>query len=1112
MKEVKVWKEKTKIPTYPVGNPEKYPIFVEKRVYQGSSGAVYPYPIIEKISDNKIDREYLGVFLENEYVKIMILPEIGGRVQMAYDKIKKRHFVYHNEVIKPALVGLTGPWISGGIEFNWPQHHRPTTFDPVDFYFEENNDGSATIWCNEVERMSYTKGLIGFTLYPDKTYLELTVKLYNKSSFPQTFLWWANPALKVNDHYQSVFPPDIHAVFDHGKRDVSTFPVATGTYYKVDYSPGTDISKFKNIPVPTSYMGINSKYDFLGGYENDTKAGLLHVANHHISPGKKQWTWGNSEFGEAWNRNLTDQDDHYVELMCGVYTDNQPDFTWLMPNEEKSFQQYFMPYRDIGIVKNATRDIMINLGVESDNIRIRVYTTSKYPGCKIALYDAEKIIFTDAYDASPLTSYDNTFQYPEPDKSHLKLLVLDQNDEELITWIRGKENNSSEIPEPAKAALKPQEIEGIEELYLTGLHLEQYRHATFNPLDYYREALRRRPSDARNNNALGLWYLRRGRFKKAEKHFKKTIQSLTKYNPNPYDGETFYNLGLSYQYQRKFEKAYDSFYKSIWNASCKNAGYFHLTQIDCVNKKWESALENINHSISSNTNDHKAIHLKLVILRKLGRTDEAKILAKQLVSKDPFEFGVFYEAYLLSRDGSYLEILHKRIRTNIHNYIEYSLDYAHAGLYDEAIDLLTKGIEQSKTDYPMAWYYLSLFNFYKNDLDKAEINSQKAANCSPDYCFPNRIDDLLALENTVKINFSDAKAHYYLGNYWYNAKQYKKAVKAWETSLDLDKKFAGTYRNLSFAYYNKLQLPEKAVTFLEKAFSLDPNSRILMELDQLYKRLNKSNEYRLKLLQKNFNLVKERDDLYLEIITLYNTQKKYDKALKLLKEHKFHPWEGGEGKVIKQYTTSLIELAKFEIEKHHFDKAREYLMYALNFPENLGEEKLYGALENDIYYWLGLVEEKSKNIQKATKFWKIASEGALEPHLPLYYNDSDSEKIFYKGLALLKLNNPSEAKNLFNSLIEYGKKNANKDITIDYFAISLPNLTIWEDDLNYRNFIYCNYLIGLGFLGLGDLQKAEEQFKIVLKGEDAHFGARIHMENILNISDEQSDPPDPQKI
>ena len=169
----KAWKEQVVIPTYEAGTPEKNPIFLEKRVYQGSSGVVYPYPVIEKIADEKTDHTYNAVFLENEYIKVMILPELGGRVQMAYDNIKQRHFVYYNHVVKPALVGLAGPWISGGIEFNWPQHHRPSTFMPVDTTIEEHADGSVTVWVNEMERMFHQKGMAGFTLRPGCAYLEI---------------------------------------------------------------------------------------------------------------------------------------------------------------------------------------------------------------------------------------------------------------------------------------------------------------------------------------------------------------------------------------------------------------------------------------------------------------------------------------------------------------------------------------------------------------------------------------------------------------------------------------------------------------------------------------------------------------------------------------------------------------------------------------------------------------------------------------------------------------------------------------------------------------------------------------------------------------------------
>ena len=526
---VKVWRDIITIPTYEVGKPEKNPMFLEKRVYQGSSGVVYPYPVIESISDEKTDKDYLAIWLENEYIKVMVLPELGGRVQMAYDKIKKRHFIYYNHVVKPALVGLAGPWISGGIEFNWPQHHRPTTFMPVDTCIEEGDDGSITVWVSEMEKMFHQKGMAGFTLRPGCAYLEIKGRLYNRTDVPQTFLWWANPAVEVNDAYQSVFPPDINAVFDHGKRAVSSFPIATGTYYKMDYSAGVDISNYKNIYVPTSYMGVNSRFNFEGGYENDTQAGMLHVASHHFSPGKKQWTWGNGDFGRAWDRNLTDEiidnsqltmdngqlaihnsqltvdneatsdsegDEFsfsaikeqlrpgfrpYIELMAGVYTENQPDFAWLMPYEEKTFTQYFMPYRELGVVKEASKDLIFNINeAGSGKVEFKLFATNKQNVSLILRNDNGEVYYAKDVTLSPENVLVETVdvkgaKFGEITFEAVKTFLYGKRT--VLCW-HAEDDEIRPIPDSAEAALLPEQIKTNEQLYLTGLHLEQYRHAT----------------------------------------------------------------------------------------------------------------------------------------------------------------------------------------------------------------------------------------------------------------------------------------------------------------------------------------------------------------------------------------------------------------------------------------------------------------------------------------------------------------------------------------------------------------------------------------------------------------------------------------------------------
>jgi tetratricopeptide (TPR) repeat protein len=1095
---VQVWQESVIIPTYGIGEPDKNPMFFEKRVYQGSSGVVYPNPVIEKIYDDKSDKTYNGLFLENEYLKIMILPELGGRVQMAWDKIKQRHFIYYNQVIKPALVGLCGPWISGGIEFNWPQHHRPSTFEPVDWSIEEHEDGSKTIWVNEVERMFRTKGMAGFRLYPGKAYLEINVKLFNRTALPQTFLWWANPAVKVNDHYQSVFPPDVNAVFDHGKRDVSSFPIATGTYYKVDYSPGTDISRYKNIPVPTSYMAINSDYDFVGGYEHDTQAGVLHVANHHVSPGKKQWTWGHSDFGKAWDRNLTDEDGPYIELMTGVFTDNQPDFSWLMPYEEKTFTQYFMPYRELGVVKNASKDILVNVEKEQDALTIKVFATSKQSQQVLNLFKGDHMLLEQMVDLSPEQVYTHTLPVTaDTTPDNILLIITDVSGKERLRYEPLK-NRQNEFPEPAKAALPPAQVANNEQLFLTGQHLEQYRHATYSPVPYYEEALRRDPNDIRNNNALGCWYLRRGQFATSEPYFRKAIETLTQRNPNPYDGEPHYNLGLCLKFQGRSKEAYGVFYKATWNHAWQDSAYFSVAQIDVANGHYGKALEHLQWALDRNARNSKAWALKATALRKSNQFDKALQVCTEGLERDAFNLSLHFEQYKMG-EATALEQLTQKARGYAHNYIEYALDYAAAGLFEDAIEFFQLYLDSSKTNqYTMVWYYMGWLYYELNKIDKAKDYFQKGAQADSRLCFPNRLEDIAVLQLATALHATDAKAPYYLGNLWYDKKQYDDAIAQWELSAKRDNRFPTVFRNLGIAYFNKRNEAEKALYCYEQAYTLDTtDARVLMELDQLYKRLNKDINGRLQFLEQHINVVEKRDDLYLERAALYNFSGEHSKAWQLIMDRKFHPWEGGEGKVSGQYIYSLVEIAKECIRQSQYPKAIELLEQAQVYPENLGEGKLFGAKENDIFYWLGVVYEQTGNDKKANAFFSKATDGLSEPTAAMFYNDQPPDKIFYQGMAWKKLGNKEKAQTIFTRLIEYGKTHRTDEVKIDYFAVSLPDLLIFEDDLNIRNQVHCDYIMGLGYLGLSKTEEATACFEKVLARDNMHFGARTHWQMII---------------
>jgi hypothetical protein len=1099
---VKAWQENIIIPTYKIGEPNKNPMFLEKRVYQGSSGVVYPHPVIDKVYDEKENKTYNALFLENEYLKVMILPELGGRIQMAYDKTNDYHFIYYNQVVKPALVGLAGPWISGGIEFNWPQHHRPSTFEPVDYKITSNEDGSETVWVNEYEKMFGTKCALGFTLHPDKAYIELSAKLHNRTSFPQTFLWWANPAVSVDEHYQSVFPPDVTAVYDHGKRDVSTFPIAKGTYYKVDYSPGTDISVYTNIPVPTSYMAVGSEFNFVGGYHHHKKAGLLHVANRHVSPGKKQWTWGCGEFGLAWDKQLTDTDGPYFELMCGMFTDNQPDFSWIMPNEVRTFTQYFMPYKNIGMVKNASVEAAVNLDIANNQAHIQVYATSKRT-VDIQLNYKGKSIYRKSTSVSPKNTFDAKVELTDlhgiPQDYHIQ--VLSQSGECLIEYTPIKRKEDA-VPDPAKPIGEPKNLATTEDLYLAGLHLEQYRHATYSAEDYYLEALRRDASDLRCNNALGLLYLRKGNAIKAESYFRAAIQKLYKHNTNPYIGEALYNLGLTLVQLDRSEEAYGYFYKSTWNAAQQDVAYYELACIDVTNKNWKEALDHINISINRNYTSPKSRALKAMILRKMGSIDQAIMFANESISLDEFDFTSRYELYLstlakgdVAQIEKILETLKKLMRDVPYTYTEIAIEYISANQFPEAAAIL-KLIAENTND-PIILYYLA-YCVDKTD-ESAEGYLKKAFECSPDAVFPNRILDVKILNYAIEKNANDYKAHYYLGNYHYAKREYPIAIQHWEASVALNGGFPTSRRNLAIAYYNKLDKKVEALNHFEIAFESDTtDSRVLFELDQLYKRALKSPEERLQVLEAHPDLINDRDDLYTEYVNLHLITGRYEDGLRLLQNRNFHPWEGGEGKVSSLHVQLNLAIAIELMEKDQDEEALKHIDAAYIYPENLGEGKLYGAQENDINYYKGCVLSKLGREEEAKSYWLQSTRGLKEPAQAFFYNDQQPDKIFYQGLSYLKLEDEKSANECFSNLIAYGEKHQNDKIKMDFFAVSLPDLMIFDDDLSTLNYIHCQYLIALGQLGKKDFADSSKTFDKIFLHDLNHNGSRFHIQTFLN--------------
>lgn len=1099
MNKVIAIKQDLVLPTYKPGKPDINPVFFEKRVFQGSSGKVYPLPIIDKVNNTKEDIRYSSVVLENDFVRLVMLPEIGGRVFEAQDKTNNNYnYFYQQKVIKPALVGLAGPWISGGIEFNWPQHHRPGTYLPSDVYIEEETDGACTVWMSEYDPMYRLKGMHGIRIRPDSALVELRGRLFNRTPLTQTFLWWANIAVEVHEDYQSFFPPDVNYVADHAVRAQSSYPLAENYYYGIPYHKRhgrNDLRKYDHIPVPTSYMVCETKYNFFGGYDFKADGGFVHVANRHIAPGKKQWTWGSEAFGRAWDRELTDEGGPYFELMCGVYTDNQPDFAYLLPYETKTFSQFWWSYKALGPVQNANKDLAIRLEIQQGNkLDLGVVASRKFDNLTFTLKTGNEEKVFVGQNVSPEKPWkENTIKIETGEENAVSLIVADEEGRELIAYHRGevsKERNRKLAFEPKQ----PNEVESTCDLELIGEHLELYRHPTRYPEAYWIEAIERDPKSYKSYIGLGRSELKNGKFSKAEEHLRAAIDIMTTYHPNPASGEAHYFGGLSCFFQGKNEEAYALFYKATWNFEWRSAAYYHLAALDCLNADYETALEHLESSLDTNRQNNKAYILKAIVLKYQGNKDAALNILIELFKTDPLDQWAKFE--MATASGNFDEFLQSS-GNDAQTIVDIAFDYAEAGFYKEAIEVVelhhnneipecavpNAMAKSVMTEFILAW----LYELVGDSNTSAEI-LKKTKTASYDYLFPSRIYEQLVLEWALKQDGENRIAAFGLGNYFYNLKRHEDAINVWSKAADEKCSYATLYRNLGIAYWNTYNDGENARKAFLKAIELAPDDiRIAYEFDQLRKKLNDDPTDRLERLLSIAERITVRDDFSVELAALYNFSGNYTSALELLENRNFHPWEGGEGMVLKQFTHACLKLGQTALQNGDAFTALQYFEKSINTPDNLGEK--YHPLQAvaHINYWKGMAFKALGKSNEANAHF-IASTSEEGDFIDMAVS-AYSELSYYKALSLSELGRSEEANQLFHDIRNYGEAKLLEKAKIDYFATSLPLLLVFEDDIQKRNTIDAKYLIALAEVGLCNTGEALKILDEILTLNSMHVGA-----------------------
>jgi tetratricopeptide (TPR) repeat protein len=919
--QVTVREEPLTIPTWEIGPPEVHPLWPARQ------GPIYPYTLNETLTNRKVDKTYQAVFLENEYIQVLVLPEIGGRVHGARDKTNGYTWLYWQPTIKPGLISMTGAWISGGIEWNFPHGHRPSCFMPVDHRVIRHEDGSATVWVGETEPIFRMRWLVGITVFPGRSYFRCEYVFVNPTPYNHPFQFWATSATHANEWSQAQYPGDV--VTGHGKQEFWNWPI----------HDGVDLTWWKNVKNASSFFAWNNPSDWFGTYDHKAQGGMAHFADHRVMPGKKLWTWGSGPSGRIWEDILTEGGGPYFEPQAGAWSDNQPDYHWMTPIQVRAATDYWFPVRGTRGFHNANADFAVNTDLQKGLAFGGVYATGAFPGAKIVLEDArsQSVLKAATVDLSPDQPW--TVEVPtSPGLTvyDLRLTVRDREGK-LRIELQQTPPKKVELPAPAKQPGDPTRM-SQDELVTWGEWLDRFRRGE-EAEACYREALKRDAGDPRANVEMGFRALKATRWEDALRHFEAALPRTTD------AARVAYGTGLAHLGLRRYDAAYDDFARAARATELLPAASLQMARLDVRRGDYPKALEKAGDAAFRNQRFADIPALEAAIHRLMGKPDQALAATERALALDPMHFMAGRERSLaLAKLGQPNEAWQATfvgyMRGAVQNYLELAAAYVEAGLHADA-DAVLESVSKNQAAAPLNPMVHYLRGYCREAMGDATGTAElfrRGSAGSLVYSNPHRVEEQAALEAALRANPRDASAHHLLGNLLYGAGRREDALAHWKEATGLDPRLARSWRNVGYAERNLRRDDWAAYDAYRKALEIDPSdARVLLETDEVAERLKVPAAERLASLEKLQGTVDRRDDLVLRLVDLRlanGSQTGLEAAHRAMTTREFNVWEGGYTLHL-QWTDLNRKLGDLALDRKDLRAALGYYEQAAQYPKNL---------------------------------------------------------------------------------------------------------------------------------------------------------------------------------
>lgn len=922
------------IPTYKIGPEDKNPPLWNWKVY--------PYPMQTEITRDKVPVKYRAVVLENDYIQVIILPDLGGRIYAAHDKTNENYdFIYRNHVIKPGLVALRGAWISGGIEWNFPTHgHTVHTVSPVPYKILQGKDGSVTCVVGSMEWARRMKWSVFTTVYPDRASFHNRIVLYNPTLTHNNAYYWTNAAVHAWPETRVTFPPAEYT-FAGMRRNPRPWPIFQGE----------DSSWYKATPHPFDFF-CGTPGDYQGAYNVERDCGTVHCASRHDAFGKKFWTWGTARSGMMWEDLLTDNDGQYIEVQSGRLP-TQGD-TWIFePHLTESWEECWYPIKRMQGFVQANPEAAVNLAARGSNLLVALNSTREFRDAKIEVYADGRPVLSQAIAIGPTSPWQHEIAGAGQAK-RWSLVLRDQAGREIIRCDRPE---NVKIPPPELEPEFPSnETASAEEVYLKGYYALKH----WSPVqaeELFEVALQKDPGFSPALRDLAILRYKSGRFQEAcELATKALRRNEDDYTARYYRALAKIRLGID----ERTEADLDLIGR---RGTYRHVAPYLLAALAIKHDDLFRAETLLRQAIACNPQDVKSRVMLTAVLRHLKRDAEARPLVDAVLAEDPLYHLAMIEKSLLDGKDSCDDL------NDPQYYLEGACDYAEMGLSEDAVGAL----DLAKATHPL----IALYRAHDKQPTAPE-ELRHALKLSPDYVFPFRTEDETVLRAALRDLPAEWRLHYYLGTLLAAKSRWQEALEHFQAAEKQSPKYAVLYNNLGEIYSQKLHDRPKAQAAYEKAIACDPNDyHYYVVLDRLYAESGEHTK-RDTLFQQAPPKVKADFRVLLQRVHYLVDVGKYDEAMELLQTHTYHPWEGWvAGRVA--YLRTLHARADKAMRERRYETAIEDLQRAMEYPENLGVGKPYNPNYGCEYYKLGLCYKAQGKTKLAKDYFAKATASPNEP-------------------------------------------------------------------------------------------------------------------------------------